>query len=269
MAIGTLQIGLYALWVRRLDWRILHRHLPFFLAIGFLVAVSTNLNYVAIAFIDAGTASMLAKLSTLFSIGFGIFWLRERLTSMQLVGAMIAIVGSLTIAFRPHSLQPEWGSLLVILSTFLYALHAALVKRHGGNIEFVNFFFFRLLCTTAVLFLIAAGRQTLAWPSAAAWIVLFVTATVDVVISRILYYAALRWLDMSLHAIVLTVSPAVAVLWSLLLFDTVPTGQQALGGVAVLVGVLIVTLKRPVPRPATAVQDATASGASVPTSLRR
>jgi drug/metabolite transporter (DMT)-like permease len=49
---------------------------------------------------------------------------------------------------------------------------------------------------------------------------------------------------MSIHTIVLTISPVATVLWSLLLFDTMPTPQQLLGGTAVILGVLIVTTHR-------------------------
>ena len=73
------------------------------------------------------------------------------------------------------------------------------------------------------------------------WLVLLLVATVDVVASRVLYYLALRRLQMSHHAILLTLSPVIAVLWSWLLFSEVPTWQGFLGGTAVLLGVAIVT----------------------------
>jgi drug/metabolite transporter (DMT)-like permease len=51
-------------------------------------------------------------------------------------------------------------------------------------------------------------------------------------------------MKMSIHSIVLTLSPVAAILWSLFLFNTLPTSQQLLGGTAVILGVLIVTLKQ-------------------------
>ncbi|NJN84507.1 MAG: hypothetical protein HC802_20980 [Caldilineaceae bacterium] len=50
---------------------------------------------------------------------------------------------------------------------------------------------------------------------------------------------------MSVHAVVLTLTPVAAILWALLLFDTFPTPQQLLGGVAVLTGVMILSWRRP------------------------
>ena len=183
---------------------------------------------------------MLNKISTVFSVAFGLFWLRERFTSVQLLGTAIAIAGSFVIAYQPNT-QLQWGALLIIVGAFCYSLHFAVVKRHGDQIDFLNFFFYRVLSTTVVLFLSAAGRQVLAWPSWQGWLVILLAGTLDVTISRILYYLALRRLDMSLLSVITTLSPVAAILWAVLLFGTQPTGQQLLGGLAILVGVLVVT----------------------------
>jgi drug/metabolite transporter (DMT)-like permease len=67
---------------------------------------------------------------------------------------------------------------------------------------------------------------------------------VDVTISRTLYYLTLRRLNLSFHAIILTLSPAASVLWTLILFDIQPTLSQLIGGVAVIAGVLMVSLSQ-------------------------
>ena len=101
-------------------------------------------------------------------------------------------------------------------------------------------------CTTAFLLLFVVGRQALVWPGASAWWVLMVVGTIDVVVSRTLYYVLLRRLSVSLLSIVLTLSPVAAIGWSLLLFSAWPTPRELLGGVAVLIGVGIVTIARSV-----------------------
>lgn len=70
--IGTIQVGIYGVWTKRLTLAALRQHVWFFVAIGLLVAASTNINYEAIAYIDAGTASMLAQSGTIFGIGLGV-----------------------------------------------------------------------------------------------------------------------------------------------------------------------------------------------------
>jgi drug/metabolite transporter (DMT)-like permease len=243
LAVATVEVAVFmAVW-DKINFATFRRRAWFFVAVGFLVAASTALNYGAVAYIDPGTASLLGKISTLFSLGFGLLWLRERFSLLQSLGAVIAIVGAFTIAFQPGEFI--WvGTLMVIASTFMYALHAALVKRYSHGLGLADFFLFRLVCTTAFLLLFTVGRGELSLPGWQAGLVLLLAGTVDVTISRTLYYLTLRRLNLSFHAIILTLSPAASVLWTLILFDIQPTLPQLIGGVAVIAGVLMVSLSQ-------------------------
>jgi drug/metabolite transporter (DMT)-like permease len=87
----------------------------------------------------------------------------------------------------------------------------------------------------------SVGSGAFQWPSGPAWLLLALTGTVDIVISRALYYLALRRLNVSIHSLVLTASPVVAIIWSYILFRTRPGVRELLGGVAVLIGIALVT----------------------------
>ena len=243
IGIATVETAVFLGVQGRIDVRVFRRHAWFFLTIGCLIAVSTIISFSAVAYIDPGTASMLAQTAVLFALGFSVFWLRERLGRGELVGAAIALLGVFIVSFQPGDVW-RIGSLLVLATSFIYSLHVAIVKRYGDNIEFANFFLFRVAATAVFLFLFALGRQELVWPTASVWPLLLLAGTVDVVLSRVLYYLVLRRVQMSFHAIVLTMSPVVAILWSLLLFGQTPTLQGFVGGTAVIIGVIIVTLKR-------------------------
>lgn len=242
LAVATIQVGAFAIAKGKFRWGTFRERMPFFLSIGALVALSTTINYIAVGFIDPGTAALLSQMSVLFGLGFGLLWLRERLTRDQLIGALICIAGVAIITFQPGD-YAQLGSLMVIGGTFVYALHTAIVKRSGG-IDFVEFFLWRLISTTGFLLLSAGVQGALIWPSLSAWPIIVIAGTVDVVISRSLYYLSLRQLKVSVLTLILTLSPAVAIAWSLILFGVQPTAQQLIGGAAVLVGVLIVTTRR-------------------------
>lgn len=240
LAIATIEVGLFLSFTGKINWAAFGQYSWFFLSIGFLIAASTALNYTAVNFIDPGTASLLSKTSILFSLGFGLLWLQDRFTRVESLGVLAAIIGTFIIADQPGEFI--WvGVVMVIISTFMYALHAALVKRHGANMSLADFFLFRLASSTAFLLLFAAGQGQLAWPSPPAWLLLLLTGTIDVTISRTLYYLTLRRLTLSVHTIILTLSPAMAILWSLLLFSVEPTWLQLIGGSAILAGVVIVS----------------------------
>ena len=243
LGFATIEVGLFGLLSQRIKARTLRHNLVFFASIGLLVATSTNINYEAVAFIDPGTASLLSQTSIIFGLLLGLFWLHDKLTNKQLAGAIIAIAGVLIITFQPGDYL-RLGSIMVLVSAFLYALHAAITKRYGEDIDFVDFFFFRLFFTTSFLFIFAFSRQQLILPSWKALLLLIMVGTVDVVISRTLYYVTLRRMDLSVHAIILTLSPVAAIFWSLLLFSTFPSWGQLFGGLAVILGVLVVTLNQ-------------------------
>jgi len=243
LTVAALEVALFMALRRRIRFSVFRDNMPFFLSIGALVAASTAINYIAIKYIDPGTASMLSKTSTLFALGFSLVWLRERLAPVEVTGALIALAGVFVISFQPGDFL-RLGSLMVVGSAFLYSLHTAVIKRHGGELDFGNFFLFRVASTSAFLILFVGARGTFVWPSAEAWPYLILAGTVDVVISRVLFYLALRRLQMSFHTIILTLSPVITILWSLLLFNERPTLQGFLGGAAVIAGVAIVTMHK-------------------------
>ncbi len=227
----------------RLDAGVFRRHWRFFAVVGLLVGVNTNLGFIAVRYVEPGTASLLSRTSILFGVLLGVFWLGERLTRVEMAGAAVAIAGAIAISAQPGD-HLRVGSLVVVIATLLYALHSAVVKRFGSAIPFREFFFFRLASTTAVVFVLGVGQQQLVWPGGTAWLILVVAATVNVVLSRSLYYLALRRLDMTFLTIVLTLTPVVTWLWSIPLFGGRPTGVEIVGGAAILSGVIIVSASR-------------------------
>ena len=247
MTIALLQIAVFAALRRQIDWRVLRDNARFFLLIGFLIAIATATSFMAVIYIDPGTAALLARMGTIFTLAFGIFWLKEKLTRGQQAGAFLAVIGVIIISFQPggEGSSPWLGTLLVLTSTFTYALHAAIVKRQGGQIDFTNFLLFRMASACFFLFLFMVGQGELVWPSGRqVWLILLVTATVNVTISRSLYYLIMRRIDLSILTILLTLSPVITIAWSVLLFDERPSLQGMIGGAAVILGVILVTVSK-------------------------
>ena len=243
LLIGTIEVGIYTLVTGKLHLSTFKKNIWVFLLIGFLVATSTNINYEAVAFVDAGTASLLNEVSIIFGLLFGLMWLKEKFSTPQLWGSLLAIAGVFVINYQSGDYL-RLGSLMILCGSFMYAAHAAITKRYASEINLGEFFFFRLLSTSTFLFLFSLGRGALALPKAEAWPYLILAATVDIGISRTLYYVALRKLNVSFLSVLLTLSPVVTILWSLLLFGETPGKQQLIGGAAVIAGVMLVTYYR-------------------------
>jgi drug/metabolite transporter (DMT)-like permease len=243
LLIATVEVGVFGLISRQIKISELKGKLWFFIALGILIAGSTTINYEAVEFIDPGVASMLAQTGTVWAVLFGLLWLREELSRMQVLGTLLAMVGVFIVNYQSGD-YVQFGSLLVILSAALYALHAALTKKFSEDIDLTTFFFFRLAFSTLAIFVFSALGGSLAWPAKAAWPYILLAGTIDVAVSRWLYYTALRRLKLTVHTIILTMSPVMAILWSFILFDSHLSPQQIIGGLIVLGGVLIVGLGR-------------------------
>ena len=242
MVISVLQLGLYAGIRKKINLSVLKDNLFFFLSVGFCVAAATVCSYTAVSLMDAGTASMLGRISTIITLALSYFWLRERLSQTELVGAVFCIVGAFVISLQNSDVM-RFGSLYVLASVSFYALHIAIVKRYGDKLEFLNFFLFRLLSTALFLGLfMAISQNTGLPPSLLGWLLLVLTATVDVIISRMLYYWALRQMRLGIHTLLLTLTPVLTILWSTLFFKESPTWQGFIGGVLILFGIFIVGL---------------------------
>lgn len=244
LGISTVEVGIFGLVTGKLNLKVLRDHLWFFIVIGFLIGVATNINYTAIGLLDPGVASLLGQTGTIWGLILGILWLKDRLNPLQGTGAVLAITGLVVINFQGGEYL-QLGSLLILISTFSYALHTAITKRFGGQIDFLNFFFYRVLFTSLALLVFTTARGGLSLPpSGKAWLFLLLTGTTDVVISRVLYYIALRRMPMSVHTLFLTASPVVTILWTLIIFGLYPLPKEILGGTIILSGVLLVNLGR-------------------------
>jgi drug/metabolite transporter (DMT)-like permease len=252
MSVGLVQIAIYAAATRQIDGRVFRDNARFFTVIGFLIALATVVSYTAVVYIDPGTAALIGRMGTIFGLGFGVFWLKERLSRGERIGAVIAVIGALIISFQwGDSGSLAWlGALLVLISTFCYSLHAAIVKRSGSDIDFTNFFLFRMVTSCFFLLVFTVARGELILPTGRdVWIILILTGTINVTVSRSLYYIVLRRVPLSILTIFLTLTPVMTIMWSLVLFDVLPSTQALLGGVAVISGVLMVTLSRRHNRP--------------------
>src|SRR5262249_50214077 len=155
------QIGL--IMRGRIDGRALWRHRGFFLALGLLVGINTNMGFAAVRYIDPGTASVLSLMSIPFGIALGVAWLGERPGAMEVLGAACAFAGVLAISAQAGDYL-RWGSAMIVAATFLYAAHSALAKRYGGEIPFGQFMFFRAASVAAVLVALVLVQGELVWP---------------------------------------------------------------------------------------------------------
>lgn len=251
LAVSAIEMGVVVQVRQGISPAFFFRHWKFFVAIGVLVAVASNLSYMAVVFVEPGTAALLGQTTVLFGLLLGLIWLKETLLPLQLLGSAIALGGVAAISFQPGDYF-RVGSLVVLTASLVYATHAAVVKRYRIDMDFYEFFLFRATLTALFLFVLAVAQNKLVMPSPKGWLLVIMVGTVEIFLGRSLYYIVLNRVQMSVHSILLTLSPVMTMLWALLFFGSQPTRIEIIGGTAVLLGIMLVTLRqvqRPKPKP--------------------
>lgn len=234
---------------------------------GGVYAVESAVYFSALTHVDASIASLVLctypALVLLLAVGLR----RERATVRQLAALALAVGGALLVLAAGAGGQLDaTGLLLTLGSTVLYAGYVTLADTVADGLDPVAFG--ALLCTGAGVALALAGTATgrldpaaLAAPAVAADVVLM--ATLSTVLAVTAFFAGMRRIGATGASTVASVEPVFTVALAALLLGETLTATQALGGLIVLAGILLVR-GAPAPAPAGAVRGsaAAASGAA-------
>ncbi len=158
---ATSSICLFALGLFRKDLRLPSRgDLPIVASIGLLqMAAFTGLGMVAMTFIDAGKASLLAYSTPLWSVLIAYLIFRERPTRLQLVAVTVGMGG---IALMSSPLSIDWsnrgspiGAGLLVLAAICWSTVILHVRRHRWNATPLQLAPWEMALATVVLIPIA------------------------------------------------------------------------------------------------------------------
>jgi drug/metabolite transporter (DMT)-like permease len=212
--------------------------------VGFVTAVAALFYAYGILVSGPTTAIFLLQFSTVFTILFGFAVLKERFTRLELVSVLVAVVGVFVLAYGDLAVQVV--STVVLLGASLLNASASLLSKvyvkkinpvalAGGNSFFVLLFIFS--------YALLLGRLNTAFPSSVL-VYAVLGAVTGVVVSFILLYKALEVYDVSKVATIMTAQPFLTAVWSFVLLSLVPSTNQLMGGVLIVIGVVVLSLTK-------------------------
>ncbi|MBI3549291.1 MAG: DMT family transporter [Elusimicrobia bacterium] len=224
-----------------------------------LGAVNSALPFALFAYatlsVTAGFAAILNSTAPFFTALVAWVWLKQRLTSRQVVGLLIGFVGVLTLVWDKASFKPG-GSGLAILAclaaSFLYGLSANYIKTRLPEVKPLD-----IAAGTqagAALFLLpfALWAAPAVMPSLKAWLT---TAALGVLCTGVAYMLYFRLIASAgpTRAIAVTfLIPVFGMLWGALFLKEAVTLTMAIGTAIILLGTSLTTglLGRRPPAPA-------------------
>ncbi len=212
------------------------------LVLGFINFLSALTWTFSIQLIGSSLSSFLMRLTTIFMILIGILFLKEKLSAIELIGAIIAIAGAFLISFNSESIILI-GVAIAVGSALFSAIHDTIAKAYVSKIDPIVMasirtafsFFFLTLYATSLSRIMVVPTKLIPF--------IIIGSTMSAVIGYIFYFLAMQRMDISKVAIIRTLDPFVVLIYAFIIFRTLPTTIELIGGILIVSGVIISELE--------------------------
>jgi len=222
--------------------------LPYFALLGAIGLVANQgLYYLALTQVSVGYALMLQYLSPIFLMAYGISSKTERLTAGKLVSAALALSGvTLMLIGQPGGLgKISWlGSLCAVGSGIGFAFYTAYGKHGLRRYDSRTMMAYAFMSASAIWLLIRPPWK-IGWSEygISSWAFFLYLAAVATVLPFALYLASLKYLEASRTSLTSILEPVVAAAAAWVWLGQSLGPLQIAGGMAVLVGVLMLQIE--------------------------
>jgi uncharacterized membrane protein len=210
----------------------------FVTVIGVLTATCVLIFSMAVRLADPTLVSFFTRLEAVFTVLLGMLVFKERLNRLELLGAATTLSGALVMTYRAGEivLLAFALSLIVALFTSISTLLAKVSVQYLESAVLVAVS--RLIaCLLTLLYAIAFGMLQV--PSSINLLIITVGALFGPFLGFMLLYKALSVSEVSRVSALRTSFPFFVALYSFLLFHTIPSPHQMLGGGIIVAGILV------------------------------
>ena len=207
--------------------------------IGLSGSIGNFFFFTAISMGDPTVVAFFARATTIFALLMGLVLLKERMTSIQWLGALVALAGAGLMTYQGGSLI--WAVLAIsLLASFFHALTSYIAKRNVGRVEPAVLNIARTGGAAICLGTLALVGGQLALPSPEAVLWMLGGAFFGPFLSYVLFYKGLSSLEIGQAAIIRASQPLFVAVYSFVLFGSLISGRQFIGGLIILLGILFI-----------------------------
>jgi len=217
--------------------------LPMVFALGIfgVVIYHTALNAGEI-YISSGVASLIISTAPIFVLLFSWAFLKERITKLKVLGTLIAFAGVAALSKPEAGNGDVTGILLVLLSAISAAAYTVLGKRLMGKYDSVTLTSYAMLLGSVPLlaFALPAARKVLDAADPGLLTSVLFLGVFSTYLGYQGWYYFLQREEASRASVFLLAIPLVALLAGALLLNEAITPLTVLGGIAVVLGIVLV-----------------------------
>lgn len=205
--------------------------------VGLSSAVAIILFFYAIQLIDPAIVSFYTRADNIFAVLMGVVFLRERFNSVEGVGVIIALVGSLVTTYRGGQMLMI-GLGLCLLSSVMEGITVILVKVAVRKVSPLVVIFYRSLLASGIALVYGLLTGRLQMPPAGTLAIIAVASLAGSFLANVTFYASLARIDVTRATAIKTLQPFFVLMAAYVVFTTLPTYQQVLGGAIIVTGIL-------------------------------
>jgi len=241
-----------AWWLRGEKPRLTARDWGAVAALGFVgYYLASFLDFIGLQYVGAGVGRLILFLYPTLVLILSFVFLHKRPTGRQLAALAITYLGvALVVSSQAHGGTQGtlfvFGAALVFASAFFYAIYLVaggeLLKR-VGSMRFTAYSMIVSAVPAIVQFPLLEPASALDLPGNV-WLYMVIMATVSTVLPLFLAAEGLKRIGATNFGLIGALGPVSAALMGAIGLEEPLTWIQAIGGVLVIVGVLLVSLKR-------------------------
>jgi drug/metabolite transporter (DMT)-like permease len=188
---------------------------------------------------SVANSTVLANLSPVFVVIGAWFLFKERVSRVFLYGLLMALFG--VAVLMSESLQVSTttlaGDALGLFTSWFYAGYLLTVARVRKRVPLAATMAWGGLAAAIILYLLAYAFEGNVWPDTLrGWLVAFGLAGVTQIVGQTLIALSLAHVPAGFGAMVLLLQPALAAVLAWVLFNEPLSLSQAIGGIAILIG---------------------------------
>lgn len=239
--------------VRRIKWiPIIKRYWSIGIAFGSLIGIGSILMVYAINSIGPSLSSFLVRFVMVFTVILGIVLLKERLSKIELLGMIIAVIGVFTLSYVSGGVV-QLGSIFVITASLLFAINGVMTKMYSVRINPLEMIILRDTFAVATVFLYSIVSGDLQ-PVSFNLVGMIFLASILSVVGFLSFLRALQLMDLTKVMIIRSLDPFLVVAYSFIFFRDIPSLMQMVGGSLIVLGVMATVAKHHIKRTADAIK---------------
>jgi drug/metabolite transporter (DMT)-like permease len=237
-------------WLRNQEPRLTPRDWRGIAGLGFLGYYAASfLDFVGLQWVGAGVGRLILYLFPTLVVLLSFLFLHKRPTRREILALVMSYAGIALVVssqVHPESRLFALGALLVFASALCYAVYLVIgsqIVKRVGSMRFTAYSTVVATVPAVIQFFVMESAQSLVLPGAV-WGYAIILATFSTVLPLFLQAEALNRIGASHFALIGALGPVSVAVTSALGLDEPFTVVQALGGALVILGVLLVSLKK-------------------------